>query len=116
MGTAISVKEADLIIEKLYSESIPVIAYYRREGVKVMRHGLLVGVGDHGVTIADAQTDGKPLMDYLAVYMASGTTFWYGDQRDMPTETRMEMTEIVADSVLAFCCPDGGQLNLYFSL
>jgi hypothetical protein len=39
-----------------------------------MRHGLLVGVGDHGVTIANAKTDGKPLVDYLAIYMAPRVT------------------------------------------
>jgi hypothetical protein len=32
MGNEISMGEADLILEKLYSESVPVVAYYVRGG------------------------------------------------------------------------------------
>jgi hypothetical protein len=34
MGNEISIGEADLILEKLYSESVPVVAYYVRGGVE----------------------------------------------------------------------------------
>lgn len=120
MGSDISAKEADLILEKLYSESVPVLAYYVRDGVKVMRHGVLTAVGEHGVVVADKGAS-EPVMDYLAIkigFSSDGTvcTFWYGDHRDMPADKRTELTEILGDTVLAFYCPDGGQLNLYFSL
>jgi hypothetical protein len=66
MGSNISANEADLIFEKLYSESVPVLAYYVREGAKVMRHGVLTAVGEHSVVVAD-----KAASEPVAAYSAS---------------------------------------------
>jgi len=119
MGNEISVGEADLILEKLYSEAVPVVAYYVRDGVKVMRHGVVTGVSPEvGLTVADEES--VPLYDYLAVSLGAplgaGCTFWYGDKRELSDENRAEMAEKLGDAALLIQCPDGGHLRLYFSL
>jgi hypothetical protein len=115
MGNWISIGEADLILEKLYSESVPVVAYYVRDGVKAMRHGVVTGVSSEvGLVVADKES--VPLYDYLAISVPVGCTFWYGDKRELPDETRAETVEILGDAVLTVECPDGGQLRLHFSL
>jgi hypothetical protein len=119
MGNEISIGEADLLLEKLYSEAVPVVAYYVHDGMKVMRHGVVTGLSPEvGLTVADKET--VPLYDYLAVSLGSPTgascTFWYGDKRELPEETRADTVEKLGDAVLAIDCPDGGRLRLYFSL
>lgn len=119
MGSKISIAEADLLLGKLYSESVPVVAYYAREGVKVMRHGIITGVSpEAGLVVADKES--VPLYDYLAVSLGSPTgtncTFWYGDERELPEGDRAEVVEKLGDAVLLIQCSDGGRLRLYFSL
>jgi hypothetical protein len=119
MSNELSIGEADLILEKLYSEAIPVVAYYRRDGVKVMRHGIVTGVSPElGAVIADKES--IPLYDYLAVWLGSPTgtscTFWYGDVRELPDEEKAETLEKLGESALLIECADGGKLTLYFSL
>jgi NADPH-dependent 2,4-dienoyl-CoA reductase/sulfur reductase-like enzyme len=121
MGNAISVGEADLILEKLYSEAVPVVAYYVRAGVKVMRHGIVTGVSpEFGLVVSDDK-ESVVQYDYLAISLGSPTgascTFWYGDVRELPDETsRAETVEKLGESVLLIECGDGGKLRLYFSL
>jgi hypothetical protein len=120
MGTTISIGEADLLLEKLYSEAIPLVACYVREGVKVMRHGVVTGLSPEvGLTVADK--DSGPVMhDYLAVSLGSptgtGCRFWYADKRELSDENRAEIVENLGAAVLTIECADGGRLQLYFSL
>jgi hypothetical protein len=121
MGKEILPSEVDLVLEKLHSESTPLIGYYVRDGVKVMKRGVLAGVSrEHGVVIAN-DAGPTPAKDYLAVKIGFnaagvGCTFWYGDIRDLPPEDRAETVEVLGDTALAFYCPDGGRLTLYFSI
>ncbi len=120
MGTTISIGEADLLLEKLYSEAVPVVAYYVRDGVKVMRHGVVTGLSpEAGLTVADKDS-GPVMYDYLAVSLGSpmgtGCTFWYGDKRELSDENRAEIVETLGAAVLTIECADGGYLQLYFSL
>jgi hypothetical protein len=115
MGNEISVAEADLLVAKLYSEAVPVVAYYIRDGVKVMRHGVVTGISQEvGLVVADKES--VPLYDYLAVSVPAGCTFWYGDTRELPQQVRAETAEHLGDAVLSIECADGGRLRLYFSL
>src|SRR5258708_32025823 len=99
MGNQISIGEADLLLEKLYSEAIPVVAYYARDGVKVMRHGVITGVSTElGLVVADKES--VPLYDYLAVSVPAGCTFWYGVRRELPDEARAERVEHLGDAVV----------------
>lgn len=124
MGSKISIAEADLLLGKLHSESVPVVAYYARDGVKVMRRGVITGVSpEDGLVVADkesANKEGVPLYDYLAVSLGSppgaNCTFWYGDERELPDDDRAEVVEKLGDAVLLIQCSDGGRLRLYFSL
>ena len=119
MDNEISIREADLILEKLYSEAIPVVAYYVCDRVKVMRRGIVTGVSSEvGLVVAEKESVTQD--DYLAVRLGSpagaSCRFWYGDVRELPDETRSETVEHLGESVLLIRCPDGGRLRLYFSL
>jgi len=76
MGSDISAKEVDLILEKLYSESVPVVAFYKRDGVKVMKCGVLAGVSkEHGIVVAN-DAGPTPAKDYLTVGIACKILVW----------------------------------------
>ena len=81
MGKEILASEVHLVLEKLHSESTPLIGYYVRDGVKVMKRGVLAGVStEHGVVIA-SDAEPTPAKDYLAVKIefnapGVGCTFW----------------------------------------
>ena len=66
MSTEISTSGAQMIFETLHHNAIPVVVFYRRDGVKVMNHGVLAGISEeHGILIAPKSSE--PLTDYLAV-------------------------------------------------
>jgi hypothetical protein len=120
MSNEISPGETQLLIDKLCSESVAVVATYMRHGVKVMKRGVVTGVSDeHGMVVAPAGTT-EPFTDYLAVWLGSpvgdGCKFEYDNQRILPEAERSGVVEKLGDSCLIIHCGDGGKLQVYFSV
>jgi hypothetical protein len=116
MRTEISPGGAQAIFETLHYNSIPVVAFYRRDGIKVMNHGVLAGISDeHGLVIAPKSSE--PLMDYLTVSLGTphgtGCKFEYADQWSQPDD-KGNIDERLGGAVLLIHLSDGGQLRLHF--
>ncbi len=118
MKNEISVNEAGLLVDKLMQESIPVIAYFVRDGIQVKMRGFVdTATSDVGLVIVAKQ--GSLPTGYLTVPtgtpVGSGCTFAYGDKRELPEQTRDELAERLGDAVLIINPPSGGQLRLFFT-
>lgn len=118
MKNEISLNEAGLLINKLMQESIPVIAYFVRDGVQVKLRGFVNSVtSDVGLVVVERQ--GSIPVGYLTVPIGTpvgnGCVFAYGDKRELPEQTSDELAEKLGEAVLIICPSNGGQLRLFFT-
>ena len=113
----ISPSEAGLLLDKLLKESVPVIAYFIRDGVQVKMPGFVDRVKSGVGLVVVAKQDSIPV-GYLTVPIGipvgNGCTFAYGDTRELPEQTRDELAKL-GEAVLIIYTPDGGQLRLFFT-
>jgi hypothetical protein len=115
MSAEISASGAQMIFETLHHNAIPVVVFYRRDGLKVMNHGVLAEISDeHGLLIAPKSSE--PLMDYLAVSLGIpkgvGCKFEYADKWSEPAD-RANIDERLGEAILLISLPDGGELRLH---
>lgn len=114
----ISLDEARLLILKLIEESIPVVAYYIRNGVQAKVRGFVNSVSAEVGLVVVAKQDSTPV-GYLAVPIGApageGCRFRYGDKRELPEATRDEWAEKLGEAVLIIYLPGGGELRLFFN-
>jgi hypothetical protein len=116
----ISLEDVGLLINKLMTESIPVIAFFvSREGVQVKFRGFVDSVtAEMGLHLATAK--GSPEgSSYLSVPVGnpvgSGCRFVFGDKRELPEEKREEWVGKLGDSALTILLPFGARLSLFFT-
>ena len=114
----ISLSDAALLIDKLMRESIPVVAYYIRNGVQAKVRGFVDSVTAEVGLVVVAKQDSLP-SGYLAVPIGAppgeGCRFRYGDKRELLEGTREDLAEKLGEAVLIVYPPAGGQLRLFFN-
>lgn len=98
----ISPDEAGLLIHKLMQKSIPVVAYYIRNGVQAKVRGFVDSVTDEVGLVVVAKQDSVPV-GYLAVPIGVPVghecRFRYGEKRELPKETRDELADKLGEVV-----------------
>jgi hypothetical protein len=109
---------AVLLLDKLIRESTPVVAFYYRGDIRFKLRGVVCAVAAQGGLIVTAQATSRAdgyLRLPIGNPVGSGCTFLYDDKRDLPEETRSELTEQIGEAVLAIHTLDMARLELYFS-
>jgi len=112
----ISSEDARLLIKKLMTESIPVLAFLiSSEGPHIKLSGFVNGVSAReGLVVCGIQ--GKPTeSSYLRVPLEQGCEFLFGDKREMEESVREPLAAKYGDSVLMFRFPSGSVLGLFFN-
>jgi hypothetical protein len=115
----ISLEDADLLIRKLMSESIPVVAYMVcADGSHCKLKGSLDSVTqDTGVIVAGTQ--GKPAESSnlaLVFGKSDNLEIFFGDKREIPSDSREELAKRFGDTALTFRVrSSGAMLTLFFN-
>jgi hypothetical protein len=105
------------LLDKIFRECIPVVAFFKRDGVQVKLQGLVDSVTSAAGLVVVAKQDSVPV-GYLCVPIGlpigTGCSFAYGDKRELPVETREESAKL-GEAVLIIYTPDRGELRLFFT-
>jgi hypothetical protein len=120
----ISLDDARLLLHKLKSESIPVVAFFAAvDGSTVVLPGFVSGItSEDGLVISSVRELPLPLSASILTVKLPGDpqgsecSFMYGDKREVEDERRREeLAGKYGDSGLAILLPSGARLNLLFT-
>jgi hypothetical protein len=117
----ISLTEASLLLDKLVTEPIAVVAFFVSvDGSKTVLRGFVDSITlEDGILIS--ATRGKPNeSSTLAVGLpgdplGADCTFVYGDKRELDESRREELSAKYGDAALSILFPSGSRLNLLFT-
>jgi hypothetical protein len=112
----ISRDEAGLLIKKLMTESIPVIAFLvTAEGAHSRLRGFVDSVTlDVGLVVCTEQ--GSPSKGSAIRVPIAGGEFLFGDKRETAEDVREELAEKYGEAVLMLQLPSGSFFSLIFNL
>lgn len=116
----ISRDDAALLLNKLLTESTPVVAWCKSgDGPSVVLRGFVDSITFDGLVISSVK--GKPgTSSHLTVPLpgtplGSECTFLFGDKREIEESTREELASKYGDAALVVLLPSGATLNLLFT-
>jgi hypothetical protein len=113
--SVISWDEAGLLIKKLMTESIPVIAFLvTADGAHTTVRGFVDSVTlEVGLVVCTEQ--GKPGDSSCVKVPIVGGEFLFGDKREMTEDVREELAAKYGEAVLMLRLPSGSVLSLIFN-
>src|SRR5580704_9968376 len=112
----ISWDEADLLINKLINESIPVVAFFvAADGAHTTLRGFVdSATAEAGLVVCSTQ--GNPSAgSRLRVPITEGGEFAFGDKREMPKASREELAAQYGEAMLVLYLPSGSVFSLIFN-
>ena len=123
-SSIIPLVDARLLLNKLMSEAIPVVAFFAAvDGSTVVLPGFVSGTkSEDGLVISSVRDLPLPLSASILTVKLPGDppgsecSFMYGDKREVEDERRREeLAGKHGDSGLAILLPSGARLNLLFT-
>ena len=111
----ISWDEAGLLIKKLMTESIPVLAFLvSSDGSQTKLHGFVSSVtAEVGLVVCAEQ--GKPGTSSSVRVPIVGAEFLFGDKREMAEDVREELAAKYGEAILMLRLPAGSVFSLIFN-
>lgn len=117
----IPLNEAALLLDKLLTESIPVVAVFvSPEGSRTILRGFVDNItADDDILVSAIKgkpaTSSKLSIPFPGEPLGSDCRFGFGDKREIDESQREELAAKYGDAALVVFLPSGSRLNLLFT-
>lgn len=110
----ISFEDAGCLLQKLISESIPVIAFFAAtDGSHMKLSGFIDSISGEGLIISSKRGE---FSSFINVPIGADCEYAYGDKREIPEHSRERLSEQYGECALTVSLPSGFRLILLFDI